>query len=122
MSSQGRDRKEPGMTSISNVTRSARSIENDRGEITAREGELIAHGRTIGHGCGDCVQLRISPGVLHGAGAAYYPVITFTAGHGGDRGGASIDVDDIPAVIAELERLLGEARNSDGFPEGWPVS
>ena len=104
------------------VTRSVATTESESGESVDIAGELKVHGLSIGHGCGDCFQLRISPAVWHSAGASYHPVIMFTAGHGGERGSAGIAVDDIPAVIAELQRLLAEAGDGTSFPEGWPVS
>jgi hypothetical protein len=104
------------------VTRTAASAENESGEAVDVEGELKVHGLSIGHGCDDCFQLRIRPEVWHSAGASYHPVIAFTAGHGGERGSVGIDIEDIPAVIGELERLLREAGDGTSFPEGWPVS
>jgi hypothetical protein len=107
------------------VTRTTASAESESGEAADVAGELKVHGLSIGHGCDDCFQLRIHPEVWHSAGASYHPVIVFTAGHGGERAGrgeVGISVEDLPAVIAELERLLFAAGDGSHLPEGWPVS
>lgn len=104
------------------VTRSPASTENEYGEAIDVEGELKVHGLSIGHGCNQCFELRISPAVVHGTGASYHPVIQFTAGHGGERGRVGVRLEDIPAVIAELQRLLAEAGDGSSLPDGWPAS
>ena len=103
--------------------------ENTLTDITAASkpgAKFTLPGVSIGHGCGDCFKLTVKPEYLHGAGARYTGVVTFTAGHpsldDSAIGSASIDTDDLPELIAKLQEWYGQQQEAgDNFVPGWDV-
>ncbi len=102
-------------------------------DTTTETAEFTIRGLSVGHGCDDCERLTIAPAAVHTAGASYELVARITAGDShepdpwdGKREGAgvSILVEDIPKVIAELQKIhdravLAEAEQR--IPSEWPV-
>jgi hypothetical protein len=89
-------------------------------------GPFVVHGLSVGHGCRDCFELRIEPIAVHTAGASYELVAVIEAGHGADedspgRSRVDVMVEDLPRVIAELQRIYDAAKDATAIPSGWPI-
>lgn len=100
--------------------------------MTSTTTKFMVHCLSVGHGCRDCFQLRIGPAAIHTAGASYELVAVIEAGHGtadnapGDdspgRSTVEVMLEDLPAVIAELQRIYDEGKDATDFPPGWPIN
>jgi hypothetical protein len=92
------------------------------------------YGLSVGHGCADCERLTIAPAAIHTAGASYELVASITAGHTHDgeardgcraeRGHAAIRIENIPAIVAELQMIHDQAVQAEAdqrIPAEWPI-
>jgi hypothetical protein len=90
--------------------------------------EFMIYGLQVGHGCDDCEQLIIAPAAIHTAGGNYELVASITAGHKHawmpQEGSVNIRAEDIPAVIAELQKIHDQAVLAEAeqhIPAEWPI-